>query len=429
LHGADCTPFTFFFETSELSLGDFGPPGPGSLILALTVEVIHHPRPPGVMNGTGTSFEHFAADRLNRDSERITRDWVERLASQLGVPAMRVLPHEELLDHIPLILSKATEFLLAPDPRKIIAEQVVTDEMRNIVHLRRVQGYNMQEIVREFDQLAQLLDEWALRWIDEYPGTPDARSVGRVFGRINRVPLLMGQVAVGSLDAERNMLLRQVASVEEAERIRLSRELHDQMGQLCTALLLGLQSLKREAVTGEQAARIEELEKLADQIAREVQQLALDLRPAGLDGLGLCPALETLLHEWSARYGIETDMECSGLNGERLPTEMETAIYRVVQEGLTNVLKHAGATRVSVLLERSRKFVRLILEDDGNGFDVAGVLASSDKEKRLGLRGMRERTELLGGRLEIESSRDSGTSFFVRIPLPSTATQQSRSDR
>jgi signal transduction histidine kinase len=368
------------------------------------------------MNGTGTSFEHFAADRLNRDSERITRDWVERLASQLGVPAMRVLPHEELLDHIPLILSKATEFLLAPDPRKIIAEQVVTDEMRNIVHLRRVQGYNMQEIVREFDQLAQLLDEWALRWIDEYPGTPDARSVGRVFGRINRVPLLMGQVAVGSLDAERNVLLRQVASVEEAERIRLSRELHDQMGQLCTALLLGLQSLKREAVTGEQAARIEELEKLADQIAREVQQLALDLRPAGLDGLGLCPALETLLHEWSARYGIETAMECIGLNGERLPTEMETAIYRIVQEGLTNVLTHAGATRVSVLLERSREFVRLILEDDGNGFDVAGVLASSDKEKRLGLRGMRERTELLGGRLEIESSRD-------------TATQQSRSDR
>ncbi len=373
------------------------------------------------MNQGTISFEQFAADRLNQESEQITRHWVERLSAQLAVHPQRVLPHQDLLDHIPEILNKAAEFLLAPEPEKITAEQVVTDEMRNIAHLRRVQGYTMQEIIREFDELAQILDRAALGWIDEYPGTPEAQSVGRVFGRLNRVPLLMGQVTVGTLERERNELLRQLASAEEAERTRLSRELHDQMGQLVTALLLRLQDLRRGDGSGERALQIEELEKLADRIARELQQLALDLRPPTLDGLGLQPALESLLHEWSQRHGIEADMESIGFDGERLPTDIETALYRVVQEGLTNVLKHAGATRVTLLLEQSRGLLRLILEDDGTGFDVDDVRASPEKANRLGLRGMRERVALLGGTLEIESSPGSGTSLFVRLPIPRAA--------
>jgi signal transduction histidine kinase len=366
------------------------------------------------------SFEHFSAERLSRDRDRITRAWIDRVSSQLGIRPHRVLPTEELLDHIPEVLSKAAEFLLAPDTEKITAEQFVTDEMRNIAYLRRRQGFDVREIIREFDELAQLLDAEALGWIEEYPGTPEPDSVGRVFGRLNRVPLLMGQVTVGTLEEERNDLLRRLASAEELERVRLSRELHDQMGQLVTALLLGLRTLDGRDDAGARAERVAELEGMADRIARQIQQLALDLRAPALDNLGLGVALDSLLEEWSARNGIDADFHSVGVDGERFPVEIETALYRVVQEGLTNVLKHAGATRVSLVLERARGFVGVILEDDGEGFEVDGVLASPEKAKRLGLRGMRERVALLGGSVDIESTPGAGTTLFVRIPEPRT---------
>lgn len=143
------------------------------------------------------SFEEFSAELLNRDRERITRTWVEKLSSQLGIRPRRVFPTEELLDNIPPVLSKVAEFLVAPDTEKITAEQFVIDQMRKVASLRRRQGYDVQEIIREFDELAQLLDGAALAWLDEYPGTPDPKSVGRVFGRLNRGPLLMGEITVG----------------------------------------------------------------------------------------------------------------------------------------------------------------------------------------------------------------------------------------
>jgi signal transduction histidine kinase len=143
------------------------------------------------------SFEQFSADRLRRDSEQITRDWVEKLSSQLGVRPRRVLPSHDLLDSIPPVLAKAAEFLVSPEEQKITAQQLVTDQMREIARIRRRQGYDVQEIIREFDELAEILDGAALRWLDEHGGTPDPKSVGRVFGRLNRAPLLMGEITVG----------------------------------------------------------------------------------------------------------------------------------------------------------------------------------------------------------------------------------------
>lgn len=370
------------------------------------------------MNQTPASFERFAADRLIQERDQITRDWVEMLASQLRIDPRRVLPHQDLLDHIPVILTRAAEFLLVPDREKFAAEQLVVDEMRDIAHLRRGQGYPVQEIIREFDELARTLDGAALTWIDEFPGTPDPKEVGRVFGRLNRVPLLMGQLTTGTLEDERNDLLRQLASAEEEERQRLSRELHDQIGQLLTALLLGLRSLRDAAADGDLAARIGALEELADRVARETQQLALDLRPPALNSFGLRLALESLLDDWSERHRIATDLQSIGLADRRFAPEVEVALYRIVQEGLTNVLKHARAAHVSVVLEYRDGFVRLIMEDDGEGFDSDSLLASPEKSQRLGVRGMRERAALLGGRLEVESSPGSGTSLFVRIPAP-----------
>jgi signal transduction histidine kinase len=369
------------------------------------------------MNQAVPTFEQFAAARLVSDRNLITRDWVTTLSAQLSVAPHRVLPHHDLLDHIPVVLAMAADFLLVPDPDRLTAEQMVVDEMRDIARLRRGQGFDVQEIIREFDELARLLDSAALRWLDDYSGVPDPRDVGRVFGRLNRVPLLMGQSTVGVIEEERNSLLRQLAVAEEEERLRLSRELHDQMGQLVTALLLGLREL-RSGSTSPQREKVAELEKLADRIAREVQQLALDLRPPALDTLGLPAALENLLHEWSARNGIEADLQSIGLTGERFPAEVETMLYRIAQEGLTNVVKHARASHVSLLLERRGGNLSIILEDDGDGFDLEEVLVARDKARRLGLRGMRERVARLGGSLEIESSPGVGTCLFIRAPIP-----------
>lgn len=382
------------------------------------------------MDRPAVSFERYCADRLLLDREKITRDWVDTLSAQLGVEPTRVLPHRELLDDIPLVLGKAAEFLVAPDAEKLTAERIVTDEMRSIALLRSMQGFDVQEVVREFDELAQLLDGAAFRWIGDYPGTPDPASVGRVFGRLNRVPLLMGQITVGTLDDERNDLLRRLAAAEEQERLRISRELHDHIGQLVTALLLGLKSLHREAAPPRESPEIADLVDLADGIARELQHLATELRPAWLDSAGLDLALRSYLEEWSERNGIDVAFQGAGVEGERFTREVEVALYRVAQEGLTNVLKHAGASSVSLLLERRRGTLSLILEDDGRGFEVDAVLASPEKARRLGLRGMRERISLLGGWLHIESSENGGTSLFARIPEPAAcATAQQGSPR
>lgn len=218
-------------------------------------------------------------------------------------------------------------------------------------------------------------------------------------------------------DRARRQVLRQLVTAEEDERRRISRELHDSLGQLVTGLLLGLRTLPRDG----QTARIEDLERLADRIAREMQHLAVRLRPPALDNLGLRLALQAQVEEWSQRYGIEGDFHAGGMDGERFPAELETTLYRVVQEGLNNVVKHAGATRVSLVLERRTGMVGVILEDDGRGFDAEATLASPEKARRLGLRGMRERVALLGGELEIESAEGAGTTLYVRIPLPAAA--------
>ncbi|MBW3628789.1 MAG: sensor histidine kinase [Gemmatimonadetes bacterium] len=370
------------------------------------------------MDRTSMTFEQYSSDRLTAEAEQITAEWVGRLTTQLGVPPTRVLPHQDVLDDIPVVLRKAAAFLLTPDTEKLTSEQLVTDEMNNIALLRRTQGYTVQEILREFDELAQILDSAALRWVDDFPGDPQAGSVGRVFGRLNRVPLLMGGLTVGALEEERNELLRRLASAEEHERLRISRELHDQMGQLVTALLLGLRALSRGGTTAQRTSSIDDLEALADRIPREVQQLALELRAPALDKLGLKHALEEHVQDWSIRSGIEADFHSTGLDVERLPDAMEITVFGVVQEGLTNVAKHAGATRASVILERRGGVLGVIVEDDGQGFEPTQVLTSPEKVGRLGLRGMQERVSVLGGRWNFESAPGEGTTLYVRIPDP-----------
>jgi two-component system, chemotaxis family, CheB/CheR fusion protein len=230
---------------------------------------------------------------------------------------------------------------------------------------------------------------------------------------------LQGEIVKhGQAQLARDQVMRQLITAEELQRQRLSRELHDQIGQQLTALLLGLESLKQSSRGRPKSlAIIEQLHNIADQIGREVHQLALDLRPTALDDLGLAAALANYSANWSQRAQVVVNFHSSGLDTLRPPPEIETTIYRVVLEALNNVARHARAKHVSIILERRSSHVAAIIEDDGQGFDTEAVVSRLRQEHRLGLLGMRERLAQLGGMLTVESTLGSSTTVIARIPL------------
>ena len=222
-------------------------------------------------------------------------------------------------------------------------------------------------------------------------------------------------------EAARLQLLRRLVTAQEEERRRISRELHDQTGQHLTALLLGLKTLNNSQANGSASLHksLSKLEKLTERLIEDAHHLAWDLRPAALDDLGLETALSNYVEKWSERNSIALDFH-SGLNKLRLSTPVETAVFRIVQEALNNVLKHAQATRVSVMLEHRYDELLVIVEDNGCGFQPEVTL----KGNGLGLVGINERIALVGGKLNIESEPGCGATLAIRIPAPASVPQE-----
>jgi signal transduction histidine kinase len=205
--------------------------------------------------------------------------------------------------------------------------------------------------------------------------------------------------------------LRRVVEAQELERARLARELHDETGQALTSILLGLKSLE-DAVQGEEPREaVTALRELVVSTLQNVRRLAVELRPSALDDFGLGPALERLVATLREQSNLAVDLEAR-LGDERLPAEAETALYRIAQEALTNVVKHAAASHVSITLVRKQRSAVVVVEDDGRGFETDTTRADA-----LGLAGMRERVGLVGGTLTVEASRGSGTTIVAEVPL------------
>jgi signal transduction histidine kinase len=220
--------------------------------------------------------------------------------------------------------------------------------------------------------------------------------------------------------AQRDALRRQLAQAEEDERRRLSRELHDEAGQHLTALGLGLQALSDLTQADSEVERLAlQLRDLTNVLGRELHAIAVRLRPKALDDFGLDAALAAYAEEWSRQSGIQTEVHVQD-DAERLPSAVESAIYRVVQEALTNVARHSGATDASLLVERRDGLVVAVVEDNGRGFEPE-VIRDAPVAAGLGLLGIRERVALLGGTMNIESTPGAGTSLFVCLPLSPTA--------
>ena len=202
-----------------------------------------------------------------------------------------------------------------------------------------------------------------------------------------------------------------VVQAQELERQRLARELHDETGQALTSIILGLKPLEDALANAPARAALSELREQVVHALQDVRRLAVELRPSVLDDYGLGPALERLTDAFAERSGLRVGFH-SALGETRLPTEMEIALYRVVQESLTNIAKHANAQSVSVSVSRRASGIAAVIEDDGDGFDQRTV-----RKEGVGLLGMRERLALLDGRLEIESRPGHGTTLVAEVPL------------
>lgn len=208
------------------------------------------------------------------------------------------------------------------------------------------------------------------------------------------------------------------ASVEEleSERRRIARELHDSLGQSLTLLKLGLDELSRALPGGDKKIRdrLAALKGLADDVGSEARRIAWEIRPAALDDLGLEAAIRHLTEAWSERSSMRFDLRLT-LGDRRLSPAVETTLYRVLQEAITNVARHAGATRVALLLEARKKEVRMIVEDNGRGFSPEKLQCAASRH--LGLLGIRERLSLVSGALEIESAPGKGCTLYIQAPL------------
>ena len=244
-----------------------------------------------------------------------------------------------------------------------------------------------------------------------------ARPVFNDFGSfVGYVGSIIDTTEMRRADEERLQLVRRAMAAQEDERRRISREMHDQCGERLAELTACIGSIRAQSDGRLHVCReLDALEATAKQLDSDLTFLIWALRPTALDDLGLVAALRAYSHAWSKRFAVPAQVHCTGLEGSRLSPESETALYRIMQEALTNVAKHAHASQVSVILERRSDTAHLIIEDDGVGFDV--LLAGASGGGPCGLVGMRERATLLGGTLDIESSATGGTTLIARIPL------------
>jgi signal transduction histidine kinase len=218
-------------------------------------------------------------------------------------------------------------------------------------------------------------------------------------------------IAVNLAERVSRDALRRVVEAQELERKRLARELHDETGQALTSIILGLRTVDDATTDEERSEALGSLRELVLSTLNDVRRLAVELRPKALDDFGLVPALERLSDTFQETSGIVVHFEAQ-LGEHRLPPEAETALYRIVQEALTNVAKHSGASNVSVLLTRKDGGVVALVEDDGRG-----LAAGAESSAGLGLVGMRERVSLLGGRLALESAGEVGTTLVAEVPV------------
>jgi signal transduction histidine kinase len=270
----------------------------------------------------------------------------------------------------------------------------------------------------EYAQVVGQGDPVALRLTGLRETDAVACSLHRASESLHRSMTERAQAAADLRASEdRKQLLHHAVLAQEAERKRIARELHDSLGQYLTAVQLGLNAIARWCATDSPAGEeLMKLRELTSDIGHEVNRMAWELRPTALDDLGLETAITQYLEEWAERSRLRFDLQVN-LGDRRLPQTVETTVYRALQEAITNVVRHAEAQRVAVILEAAGQHLQMIVEDDGKGFALDETNGNAEEPLRLGLLGIRERLTLVDGTLEVESSPGQGTTLFLRVPV------------
>lgn len=249
-----------------------------------------------------------------------------------------------------------------------------------------------------------------------YSREPDYFSADRLQILQSFANLTAVALAKARLFERLQLLSQQLVDAQEAERRRIARELHDEIGQTLTAVKINLQAMQRQPDVSDVNASLQESMDIVEQAIQQVRNLSLDLRPSLLDDLGLIATLRWYLDRQARRAGLSTQFTATPPEMQ-LPADLETVCFRLVQEALTNVLRHAQAQTVRVDLQQREKELQLLVSDDGIGFEVESTMKQGAYGKGLGLIGMQERVSLLGGRFELESASGQGTQIRVCLPL------------
>jgi PAS domain S-box-containing protein len=409
-----------------------------------------------------TMFANQAAIAL--ENARLHDEQRQR-AQELGAlheTALDITRHLDLDSLLAAVIARATRLLDAPSG-DVYLYRPDSDDLQNVASLGMPLDLRGRVLKRGEGLTGRVFETGEPAAVEDYE-TWDGRSeqyVGYGFSRALAAPLRYGARSVGVLvidrpasappftERETNLLTlfanqaaiaienaRLLAAVaqhkenlqglssrlidaQEQERKRIAQELHDEMGQALTAMSINLSAIDKAwgaRLDPDTAERLAETDSLITRTLEQMRELALDLRPSMLDDLGLLPALRWYVKRYENRTGIQVGLEVSGLE-ERPPEPIETVIYRVVQEALTNVARHAGASRVDIHLQRRDSIVEALIEDNGSGFDPEEVADREAAKRGVGLVGMRERIGAVGGSLEIKSRRGKGTLLAIQLPL------------
>jgi len=221
-------------------------------------------------------------------------------------------------------------------------------------------------------------------------------------------------------------LSRNLVEAQEGERRRIARELHDEVGQSLTALTISLEGVSQLALDGVIRGKIAETQELTKNLIAEVNALSVELRPRVLDDLGLIPGLLSLFNRFSTQTGVEIDFKHTGMERKRLAPEIEISAYRIIQEALTNVVRHAGVKTASVRLQVEGDVLWIQVQDEGKGFDLQQAMNAEDS---MGLLNMMERAEQVGGHLAIQAAPGEGTIINCRLPLAGNHVERRESER
>ena len=301
-------------------------------------------------------------------------------------------------------------FLTRVLPQRSSPELIVIFALVGIILSILVNFFILKAALSPLVNLRDTMDE-------VYRGNLQARAARPPLGdpTVNRLSEVLNSMLEELSTSQKQLkeISARVLTAQEEERKRVARELHDETSQALTSLMIELKMLESEDEK-DRKVRMDNLRAYISQILDDVRRLALELRPSALDELGLVPALRAYIKEYTGKFHIDVELQVAGLK-ERLADHVEVALYRVVQEALTNVAKHSGATSVSISMSRDDGSAVLTIKDNGRGFAVTEVMKS--KERGLGLFGMRERMSTIGGELEINSARGRGTKLVAKLAL------------